>query len=76
MKKFQLMSHIRRGGFIKVFGHGLMSVVKRGANGLNHKMNQLKIKGGAVAIMMNPDHNQQGGKIKPSKRIKPLKFLV
>jgi hypothetical protein len=74
MKKFQLMSHIRRGGFIK-FGRGLVSIVKHGAHGLNHKMNQLKIKGGAVAIMMNPDH-LAGGKIKQSKRIKPLKFLA
>ncbi len=75
MKKFQLMNHIRRGGFIKL-GRGLVSIVKHGAHGLQHKMNQLKIKGGAVAIMMNPDHNQQGGKIKQSKRIKPLKFLA
>ncbi len=76
MKKIQLMSHIRRGGFI-TFGRGLVSIVKHGAHGLNHKMNQLKIKGGGVvAKMMNPDHNQQGGKIKPSKRIKPLKFLA
>ena len=65
-----MLNFIRRGGFIKL-GRGLVSIVKHGF-GLHHKMHQLKIRGGGVAQMKNPD-NITGGKV---KRIKPLKFLV
>ena len=67
-----MLNFIRRGGFIKL-GRGLVSIVKHGF-GLHHRMHQLKIRGGGVAQMKNPDH-LEGGKVK-SKRIKPLKFLV
>ena len=69
-----MLNFIRRGGFIKL-GRGLVSIVKHGSHGLHHRMNQLKIRGGGVAQMKNPDH-LEGGKVKQSKRIKPLKFLV
>ena len=68
-----MLNFIRRGGFIKL-GRGLVSIVKHGF-GLHHRMHQLKIRGGGVAQMKNPD-NITGGKVKQSKRIKPLKFLV
>ena len=70
-----MLNHIRRGGFVKVMGRGLVSTIKHKFNGLHNKMNQLKISGSGVAQMMNPDHTV-GGKLKQSKRIKPLKFLV
>ena len=68
-----MLNFIRRGGIIKL-GRGLVSIVKHGF-GLHHRMHQLKIRGGGVAQMKNPDHIT-GGKVKQSKRIKPLKFLV
>ena len=69
-----MLNFIRRGGFIKL-GRGLVSIVKHGF-GLHHRMHQLKIRGGGTAAQMkNPDH-LEGGKVKQSKRIKPLKFLV
>ena len=72
-----MLNFIRRGGFIKL-GRGLVSIVKHGfgAHGLHHRMHQLKIRGGGTAAQMKNPDNITGGKVKQSKRIKPLKFLV